>query len=231
MLQLGLPMQGVKAIFVSHEHSDHITGIPALSRKHQLPVYITPATYKAAAIPIDTSLLHSFTAHEPIIIGSLSITPFPKVHDAVDPHSFIISWRHTTIGVLTDIGHACGDVNRYFGQCHAVFLESNYCAEMLANGRYPYFLKQRISGDNGHLSNTQALALFEAARHPGLQCLILSHLSKHNNDPQLVARLFHEKANGVSIVVASRYASTPVYAIEQGAAPGKADTKQQLSLF
>ncbi|HTN09326.1 MBL fold metallo-hydrolase [Agriterribacter sp.] len=213
MKRLGLNMNLVKAIFVSHEHSDHITGIPALSKKFQLPVYITAATLQAASIPVEKQLVQSFLPQQPVTIGNLTITGFPKCHDACDPHSFVISNNGVKVGVFTDIGNSCAHVIHHFNQCHSVFLEANYCEDMLANGNYPYYLKKRISGDNGHLSNTQALELFTQHRAEHLTHLILSHLSKNNNSPELVERLFNKEANGTTIVVASRYHETPVYCI------------------
>jgi phosphoribosyl 1,2-cyclic phosphodiesterase len=215
MLELGLLMTSVKAIFVSHEHSDHITGVPGISKKYQLPVYITPATLIAARIPVETQLVQSFTAHQPVTIGGLSVTAFPKLHDAVDPHSFMVSGNGVNIGIFTDIGLCCAQVKKYFNQCNAAFLESNYCDEMLSKGGYPAFLKQRISGDDGHLSNTQALKLFCSQRSPQLSRLILSHLSKNNNSPELVDKIFTAEAGNTNITVASRYAATPVFCIEK----------------
>ena len=213
MKRLGLSMEKIKAIFVSHEHADHITGIPALSKKYRLPVYITTPTFQAAHIPVEAELLRGFTAHQPITVGSLSITPFPKMHDAADPHSFIVTGEGVTIGVLTDIGTSCENVTNYFTQCHAVFLESNYCADMLDKGRYPYFLQQRISGPQGHLSNTQALELFTRHKSKHLSRLILSHLSQNNNSTKLVETLFTQHAGNIAITVASRYKETPVFCI------------------
>lgn len=214
MKKLGLSMDIVKAIFVSHEHIDHITGIPRLSKKYQLPVYITPPTYRSSNIPIEDHLVSSFQANKAILIGALSVTAFPKFHDASDPYSFMISGHGVNIGVLTDIGMPCKHVIRHFKQCHAAFLEANYCPDMLAKGSYPAFLKQRISGDDGHLSNQQALDLFIKYRSAHLSHLILSHLSKNNNCPKLVDKLFTEQAGNVKITVASRYEETPVFCIE-----------------
>lgn len=215
MKRLGLSMRIVKAVFVSHEHSDHITGIPGISKKYQLPVYITQATLKSGNIPIEKQLVHSFQAHEPVTIGNLSITAFPKFHDASDPHSFIVSGNNIHIGVFTDIGSTCDHVIAHFRKCHAAFLESNYCEDMLANGSYPEFLKKRISGDNGHLSNAQALQLFLKHKSKHLSHLILSHLSKNNNSMKLVEKIFSEQAGSTQIIVASRYKETSVYCIEE----------------
>ena len=220
MKLLGLSMEKVKAIFISHEHGDHITGVPALSKKFRLPVYITAATLANGNIPVDPSLVQSFKHAKPVRFGGLSVIPFRKSHDAAEPHSFMISGHGVNIGIITDIGYACKQVMKYFGQCHAAFLESNYCDDMLTNGSYPYHLKKRISSDEGHLSNAQALELFLHYRSPELRLLILSHLSKNNNRPEVVERLFAPHAGDTRVIVASRYEASPVFCIEGNAVAG-----------
>ncbi len=215
MKRLGLPMEKVKAIFVSHEHSDHITGIPGLSRKFQLPVYFTTATFRNLRLPVQEDLIRYFQPGTPIGVGSLDINAFPKYHDAIDPHSFIVSGERIRIGIFTDIGTACSRVADHFSNCHAAFLEANYCERMLEKGNYPYHLKKRISSNNGHLSNDQALALFIQHRSPYLSHLVLSHLSKNNNCPELVGNIFKPHAGKVTVHVASRYAESPVFRIEE----------------
>ncbi len=215
MLRLGLNMKKVKAIFVSHEHSDHISGIPVLAKKHQLPVYITRPTMQNGRLNIQEHLVKSFAPFQAMCIGDLQVTAFPKLHDASNPHSFIIACGDTKVGVFTDIGVACEQVVRHFSQCQAAFLEANYDDDMLERGNYPFHLKRRIRGGYGHLSNKQALDLFTTHRSPNLSHLLLSHLSKNNNDPQLVNELFTGCANGTSIIVASRYEETAVYQIGQ----------------
>ena len=165
-------------------------------------------------MPVKPELVQHFPEHEPIPVGSLRVTGFRKPHDAADPHSFVISDGEVQVGVFTDIGHADKMVIRYFKECDALFLEANYCETMLANGHYPAYLKKRISGKNGHLSNTQALELFTAHRSKRLRHLALAHLSKNNNDPELVNRVFSEQAGHVSVFVASRYEASPVFTIE-----------------
>jgi len=213
MRSLGLDPSKVKAIFVSHEHTDHISGIPSFIKKFRLPVYITDRTYRACGFLLNEELLRSFNAFEPVQVGSLSITAFPKWHDAIDPHSFIVSASCTTVGVFTDIGEPCKNVIQYFKLCHAVFLETNYDEVMLAGSRYPVFLRNRISGRHGHLSNTQALQLFTAHKPVFMTHLFLSHLSKENNQPALVEALFNSRANGVQIIHAPRHTATSLYQI------------------
>ena len=213
MRLLGLSMHKVKAIFISHEHTDHIKGVESIAEKYALPVYITNATAQRGRLHFKKQLINYFTGYEPVRIGGLSVTAFPKLHDAADPHSFIISGNGITVGIFTDIGACCSHVTTHFSQCHAAFLEANYDDTMLEQGRYPIFLKNRIRGGNGHLSNAQALEIFINHRPSFMTHLLLAHLSKDNNSPQLVHQLFSDNANGIEIMVASRYEQTPVFII------------------
>lgn len=213
MKHLGLNMKTVKAIFVSHEHGDHIKGVSTLANKYSFPVYITAKTAKHGPRLI-SHLSKPFAAKQTTIVGDLEVTPFVKYHDAADPHSFIISSKGITVGVFTDIGTVCEEVTNHFKQCHAVFLEANYDETMLENGRYPVHLKNRIRGGHGHLSNKEALNLFLKHRSPALTHLLLSHLSKENNSPEIAEGLFAQHAGHVKITVASRYQATAVFTID-----------------
>ena len=236
MTRLGLSMDKVKALFISHEHSDHIRGVEVLSRKYQIPVYINAGTLENSRLKLNADLVRSFAAHEPVVIGGLSVHPFPKFHDASDPYSFVVSGNEINIGVFTDIGSPCENLSVNFSKCHAAFLESNYDTEMLETGRYPYYLKKRISGDKGHLSNAQALELFLAHKPEHMSLVLLAHLSKENNDPKLAQELFMKHAGNVEIVVASRHEETALYTVGGGTVtlPIKKRLKlsaSQMSLF
>ncbi|TKC61254.1 MBL fold metallo-hydrolase [Pedobacter hiemivivus] len=213
MLRLGLSMQKVKAIFISHEHTDHVKGLQTLAAKYNLPTYINPGTLAGCRFNLREDLIRPLHYDTQVQVGNLLITGFPKIHDASEPYSFVISCGETKVGVFTDLGAACEQLTFHFKQCHAAFLEANYDDELLQKSAYPYFLKKRISGGRGHLSNKQALELFTGHKPAFMTHLLLSHLSKDNNCPELVADLFTQHANGTEIIVASRYEETKVYTI------------------
>lgn len=214
MTRLGLSMNILKAIFISHEHIDHVRGLAGLAVKYALPVYVTDATGKGC-YHLNHNCTICFSPFIPVHIGGLCITAFPKFHDAADPHSFIIGCRGITVGVFTDIGVPCDQLLSHFKKCDAAFLEANYDDEMLQNGSYPGFLKNRIRGGKGHLSNRQALEVFRQNRPENMSHLLLAHLSKQNNCPDLVQRLFDEHAGTTKVSVASRYNETPIIRIER----------------
>jgi phosphoribosyl 1,2-cyclic phosphodiesterase len=213
MLRLGLNIQKVKAVFISHEHSDHIKGLEVLAKKYKLPVYITDATLNYSRLNLSGLPVHTFQSYQTIMVGDLAVVPFSKFHDAADPYSFVVSGNGVNIGVFTDLGHCCENVVRNFKHCHAIFLEANYDEKMLDQGMYPYHLKKRIKGGRGHLSNTQALELFKLHKPAYMSHVLLSHLSKDNNCPILVKDLFTQHAGNTNVIVASRYQETDVFHI------------------
>lgn len=239
MKRVGLSIKTVKGIFISHEHGDHIHGATGLSKKFDLPVYITPDTLRNGRLQVREELIVPLRSYQPVAVGDLIITPFPKLHDACDPLSFTVECSSVTVGVFTDIGAPCEHVIRHFQQCHAAFLEANYDDDMLARGSYPPYLKNRIRGGLGHLSNDQALDLFLRHRPPFMSHLFLSHLSRDNNSPKLVKNVFQRIAGGTEIVIASRDRETRLYHIRKTAFPllpvirktTSARNHSQLSLF
>jgi phosphoribosyl 1,2-cyclic phosphodiesterase len=238
MRKLGLSMERVKAVFITHEHIDHIKGAESIARQYRLPIYITAATFDHSRLRIDEAQVRAFKAYEPILIGGLSVIPFPKQHDAIDPHSFLVKGFGITVGVFTDIGAPCQHVVDNFRQCHAAFLEANYDEQMLEHGKYPAHLKKRISGDQGHLSNRQAVELFLAHGPAFMSHLFLSHLSQENNKPELAEKVFARHAGKTSITVASRHEASQLFEIQSTQVKEKVAQKPavqqkaiQISLF
>ncbi len=234
MKRLGLSLRKVKAIFISHEHSDHISGVGVISKKYQIPVYVTRDTMREGRLNLKEHLTCLFSSYDVMSIGNLSITAFPKRHDASDPHSFVVAGNTVKVGVFTDIGSACEQVIRHFQQCHAVILESNYDEGMLETGRYPIQLKNRIRDGKGHLSNKQALDLFLQHRPAFMSHLFLSHLSAENNSQKIVRTLFEENSGDTNIIIASRNNETRLYHIRElkrKEDAGMQTSFSQLSLF
>ncbi len=188
--QLGLTMKDIDAIFITHEHADHINGLGVLARKYEVPVYATKKTIEAIlASPsvgkIDKSLFRTVTPDEKCIVKDLALYPMHTSHDAADPVAYRISHDRKKIGIVTDLG--C--YNDYTVEClrglDLLYLEANHDVHMLQVGPYPYYLKQRILGERGHLSNESAGKLLSRLLHDNIQAIVLGHLSKENNLPEL----------------------------------------------
>lgn len=210
--RLGLTLKNVKAIFITHEHTDHVYGLPSINKKYKIPIYITtPTLLKAQLASVEA---YAFKPYEPVAVGKLTVRAFPVMHDARDPHNFIVSNETVNVGVFTDIGEITEHVIHNFKQCNAAFLESNYDPELLETGRYPLALKKRIRDGYGHLSNQQASRLFIEHRPDFMSHLFLSHLSQHNNSPKIVKNLFQKLAGNTTIEIASRYKESKLFHIK-----------------
>ncbi|OED41352.1 hypothetical protein AB833_09840 [Chromatiales bacterium (ex Bugula neritina AB1)] len=200
---IGVSPQDLAAILVSHEHSDHVKGVSVLARKFQTPVWMTRGTHrrlKDKNIPV----LEYFHPHGSFCIGDSKITPFPIPHDAAEPCQFIISDGQRRFAIATDMGCVTPYVSELLTGVDALLLEANYDGEMLRNGRYPYALQSRIDGRYGHLSNEQSAQVAASIEHPGLQQLLLGHLSENNNTPHCalgsVANRLQRGADNVSVL-------------------------------
>lgn len=187
LARLGLEPEGLTAVVVTHEHSDHLRGVAPLARRFGLPVYMTPGTRMRCA---DDSLpaLHCFDPHDPFAIGDLQLQPVPVPHDAREPTQFVVGDGDRRLGVLSDAGHVTPHMVAAMSGLDALLLEANHDPQMLAQGPYPPVLKARVGGALGHLSNAQTAELLGAADTGALQHLVLTHLSEKNNTPQHARR-------------------------------------------
>lgn len=183
--QLSFDPAQIDAILVTHEHADHVHGVGAFSRKYNVPVYLSSGTYSGSSSLHSSARIQRINCHKAFEIKSIRVEPVPVPHDAKEPCQYIFSASDYRMGVLTDLGHVTSHVVESYKACDALFLESNYDPAMLLDGPYPYNLKQRVAGDQGHLSNEQASELLFQVDIPRLRHLVLSHLSEQNNRPQL----------------------------------------------
>lgn len=181
----GIALQQLDAIFITHEHSDHIGCTQKLALRHRIPVWMSQGTYTALGTPDFDGLLRLAGDGQTIDLGAFQALPFTVPHDAREPLHLRCSDGATHIGLLTDLGHASDHVLAHLQGCHALLLESNHDPEMLQASTYPAFLKRRISGRLGHLPNTVSAEILHAVRHSGLRRVVAAHLSAQNNRPEL----------------------------------------------
>lgn len=184
LARLGVEAESIAAILVTHEHTDHASGVGRLAARFGIPVWCTAGTLNACArYGIETAQL--FNPHDVFAIGGLEIAPVAVPHDAREPSQFIFSDGDCRFGVLTDTGHITPHIERVFDGCDALLLECNHDVERLQAGPYPASLKARVGGPLGHLSNTQAAGLLAALDLGRMRHLVAAHLSDKNNSPAL----------------------------------------------
>ncbi len=184
--RIGKSPEDLTAIIVTHEHSDHWKGIGALSAKYNIPVYLSAGSLKAKQIESGEALFNCIDSHKDFYVGDICIKPVPVPHDAREPIQYILSNGKVQLGILTDLGHFTPHVVSSYSKCDALLLECNYDDDMLLDGPYPRFLKDRVSGMFGHLSNRQAADLLLALDLSRLKTLVIGHISAKNNDVSLI---------------------------------------------
>lgn len=185
---IGLPQ--LDAIFITHEHSDHVGCVHTLARRYRTPVWMSQGTHDALGAPDFDGLLHIARDGTAIDLGAIELHPFSVPHDAREPLHLRCSDGASHIGLLTDLGHASDHVLAHLHGCHALLLESNHDPDLLAASAYPAFLKRRISGHRGHLPNPVAADILRTVRHSGLRRVAAAHLSAKNNRPELARVAF-----------------------------------------
>ena len=182
----GLASSDIDAIFITHEHADHIGCARSLALRGRIPVWMSPGTYAAIGSPDMEGLLREAGDGTAIALQDLSLLPFTVPHDAREPLQLRCSDGDRTLGILTDLGHATAHVLKSLRQCHALLLEFNHDSDLLARSSYHPSLKKRVGGKYGHLSNDAAASLATALDHAGLATVVAAHLSRQNNLPELV---------------------------------------------
>jgi phosphoribosyl 1,2-cyclic phosphodiesterase len=214
--QTSIKANQLDAVVISHEHTDHVRGLGTLSRRFDLPVYLTRGTLDN--LPLEIGQLPDirlFQPGAPFAVGDLRIQPFAISHDAQDPAGFVLEHDGHRLGVCTDLGVVTQLVRTRLQGCHGLIVEANHDPELLFNGPYPMPLKQRIRSRHGHLSNAESCDLLHSIHHSALQIVLFAHLSEVNNHPELVLRSSRELLNdsrweGIAMEVGKQHeVSTP----------------------
>lgn len=210
LAEAGLVTNQISAIFITHEHGDHIGCALAVSRRHSIPVWMSQGTHAAIGAPDLGGLLRMARDGVAIDAGGVEITPFTVPHDASEPLQLSCTDGAAKLGIVTDLGHATAHVLAHLQGCHSLLLECNHDTEMLSRSAYPDFLKRRVGGPYGHLSNTAAADIARSVMHHGLKHVVAAHLSAQNNRPELVQRHLSEALDCDSrdIIIATPEAGT-----------------------
>lgn len=208
--EAGLRAEDIDAVFITHEHGDHIGCALTLALRHRIPVWMSQGTHAAIGAPDFDGLLRRARDGKVIDLGGLQLTPFTVPHDAREPLQLSCTDGSAKLGILTDLGHATAHVMAHLKDCDALLLECNHDADMLERSSYPAFLKRRVGGDYGHLSNTASAAIASGLNHSRLKLLVAAHLSARNNEPPLVRRMMADalSCDSDDIIVATPDAGT-----------------------
>ncbi|RPI35304.1 MAG: MBL fold metallo-hydrolase [Nitrospiraceae bacterium] len=213
----GRDIREIDAVIISHDHGDHVRHAGVYQRKYGLPLYVTEKTCETAVKRHPLGKLndvHFFRSDGSLQFGGVSVEALSTPHDTADGAVFVVSSNSKRLGIMTDLGHVFDGLPEVIGSLDAVFLESNYDPTMLESGPYPSFLKKRIRGLEGHLSNREAAELLEAASGGRMKWACLSHLSEQNNSPSLALRTHRTiLRKDITLHVASRYSSSPLLCI------------------
>lgn len=204
--RIGVDPSEIQGVFITHEHSDHIQGAGIISRKYNLPIYATKGTWDVMldqqkigkVLPENIKIIDK---EMPLDFQGLEIMPYSIYHDAAEPVGYTFSYNEKKMSIATDLGHVDQSILDHIKDSNLILLESNHDVGMLQAGAYPYYLKQRILSDNGHLSNELAAKALLGTYHENLEHVVLGHLSRENNFPDLAYITTKNKleANGIEV--------------------------------
>ncbi len=193
LAEIGVPIDTIQAILITHEHSDHIKGLPFLAERLKVPILANAQTAKAIAAALGMKpRFKIFSTGESFEFGDLKIHPFSIPHDTLDPVAFTVETRFLKVGFCTDLGYATSLVKKQLERCDYLYLESNHQPSMVHASSRPESLKARIMGKQGHLSNEACAKLLIAVWHEGLKHVHLAHLSQECNSPDLALTVVSE---------------------------------------
>lgn len=223
----GVDIKDINGILITHEHIDHVKGLGILARKYEIPIFSTPGTINAIKSnnklgEIPTELFNNIKADEGFVIGDIDVHPFNISHDASEPVAYRLSHGDKAVAVATDMGKYDDYIVDNLTGLDALVIEANHDVNMLLAGTYPYYLKQRILGDKGHLSNELSGRLLSRILHDKLKYILLGHLSKENNYEELAYETVKSeitisdneyKADDFDIIVARRDINSALYAV------------------
>lgn len=194
--RLGLEPDMIDGIVVTHEHDDHISGVARFARKFGIPIWLTHGTLRSVEKMFAPSpTINIIDGYQRFSIDDIEIEPYPVPHDAQEPAQFVFSDGALRLGVLTDTGCSTPHIEATLSNCHALVLECNHDARMLADSDYPWSLKQRVGGRFGHLENAASAELLASLDCSRLQHIIAAHLSQKNNTPLLAQTMLSVALN------------------------------------
>ncbi|MDD3562970.1 MAG: MBL fold metallo-hydrolase [Candidatus Cloacimonetes bacterium] len=210
---LNVPRHTIKAVIVSHEHSDHTRSAGAMARSLKIPLYISPDTYDYCAHRLGKveSWLRYFESGIDFLVGDILVRPFRSSHDAIDSNNFCFEHDERRLGVAIDLGYPTKLTIHKLSEAHALILESNHDHDMLMEGPYEWNLKMRVKSEHGHLSNDEAVNLVSQVLHPGLRNLVLAHLSETNNLPDLAFKVMDQYLQSIENEIKLHVASQNIH--------------------
>jgi len=231
---LGLNLEQIRGIVLTHEHSDHIHGAESIARKYQIPIYLTRGTLNASRLdPAETKTV-VFENDSAFTIGELQVHARRTIHDAADPACFVVEARDgTRVGIASDLGHVNQEVVTHLSGCDGLFFEANHDLDMLRTGTYPWPLKRRIMSRFGHLSNDDSMTAVQRLLGAELKTLCMIHLSQKNNHESIVrdmcTRLLRRTGASIDFAIARQFEATGVFDVARRRT--RTPVAGQMSLF
>lgn len=216
LTEIGSDIKDIQAIFITHEHTDHVSALETLAKRNDIPIHVTDGSAKKFDRYPDSAIHSRLVRHTPLYseqVGGMTVSSFRTPHDSNMSVGYRIEFedrgKKRAIGVATDIGYVSDSVKSGLSGCEVVVLESNHDVEMLEEGPYPYDLKQRIRSNRGHLSNTDCACFASELACQGTKAFILAHLSEENNEPCIALDEVLGAVSDMGAAVATADADSP----------------------